>query len=754
MAGKKLVILLILLSSFISHADESEETEGSIFDFFGEAKITPGEEEVRNANIQAEEEKEGGQIQSNAQSEPTGSDEVTETAVHSVEAESVVIPQGDSLTESEASQTVEDNSIRVVNSDAELDIDSSEKTAENGLGEVIRDMSELNEGLKQENEKYREENAILEKELSNAMSKLESYRIDEEMEIEQMSKELEILDSYNKQLKHSAKDAHQQKAKMSESLKQVQKDGYYKEYQEDEEDEEDDDDDDEPALEASDAMIYIIGIGFLFLFLHTCRMTLGYNIDSHLTPTLYNLFVDVTILALLTTLTALVDYSDVLDEDKIDFTMIMVGLAVFILCWFFLGIWLIVAAQSFSRKWVQQESYCHPSTKGLKHAYEIEYADYMVSRKKTSSFKVARNNLQYAVMRQLFICPVFVPPMTENYLRSDFDLSEYLSRSLAEVVSNAFKLSWLGYIMIIMAIITWRLIIFTDEMIQIILLWVIPLVITFICGLLIKHLLDVYYFLVPYVDDVHEINLPEENYGRDPSMNINAVPKPAYLHGHIKSLGDENNYIRCLFWRTHPLKLTCAHIFAGRFPNRHELLFWFDFFGPKFIMGLLQGLCVILTCWITVIIFYYIPMLYEEMDWIGVVLVVLACMFWMFIAGFLVPETFRSLCLTTKIELMKDRAIIEQVVLKTKNERALKSVKLYRQFKMLYRNMKGPSADSAQYMSEMFKFLDEVFLLVADPETRKIHISQLDELLLLCGMNLYEDELRLLAKECEPVSYK
>lgn len=746
MGGIKLAFLVILLSYALTSDDESEETEGSIFDFFGEAKITQGEEEVRNANIEKEESEEGGQIESNAESEPTGSDEVTETAVHSEDAENVVIPEGDTQTDAESTESTEDNSIRVVNSDAEVDMDSSEQSAQNGLGEEIRDMSELNEELRQENERYREENSVLEKELSNAVGKLESYRIDEEMEITQMNKELQILDSYNKQLKESVHDLEAKNSKSKKTHTQTEGEIVFEE-------EEDDDDDDEPTLEASDAMIYIIGIGFLFLFLHTCRMTLGYNIDSHLTPTLYNLFVDVTILALLTTLTALMDYSDILDEDKIDFTIIMVGLAVFILCWFFLGIWLIIAAQSFSRKWVQQESYCHPSTKGLKHAYEIEYADYMVNRKKSSSFKAARNNLQYAVMRQLFICPTFVPPMTENYLRSDFDLSEYLSRSLADVVSNAFKLSWLGYIMIIIAIICWRLIIFTDEMIQIILLWVIPLVITIICGLMIRHLLDVYYFLVPYVDDVHEINLPEENYGRDPSMNINSVPKPPYLHGQIKSLGDENNYVRCLCWMTHPLKLTCAHIFAGRFPNRHELLFWFDFFGPKFIIGLLQALCVILTCWVTVIIFYYIPLLYEEMDWIGVVLVVLACVFWMFIAGFLVPETFRSLCLTTKIELMKDRAIIEQVVLKTKNERALKSVKLYRQFKMLYRNMKGPSSDSAQYMTEMFRFLDEVFLLIADPNTRKIHISQLDELLLLCGMSLHEDELRLLAKECEPVKY-
>mmetsp|Transcript_35465 Transcript_35465/g.6392 ORF Transcript_35465/g.6392 Transcript_35465/m.6392 type:complete len:92 (+) Transcript_35465:91-366(+) len=91
-------------------------------------------------------------------------------------------------------------------------------------------------------------------------------------------------------------------------------------------------------------MIYIIGLGFLFLLLHAVRLIVGFSIDSFLYPALYNLFVDVTILALLCTLTSVLDFYNVFDEDKIDFEYLSLGIAFFILAWLLLGLVLILAA--------------------------------------------------------------------------------------------------------------------------------------------------------------------------------------------------------------------------------------------------------------------------------------------------------------------------------------------------------------------------------------------------------------------------
>ena len=91
-------------------------------------------------------------------------------------------------------------------------------------------------------------------------------------------------------------------------------------------------------------MLYVIGIGFLFLLLHAVRFIIGNRLDTFLQPALYNLFVDVTILALLCALTLVLDYYDIFDENHIDFGMLTTGIATFILSWLLLGMVLIIAA--------------------------------------------------------------------------------------------------------------------------------------------------------------------------------------------------------------------------------------------------------------------------------------------------------------------------------------------------------------------------------------------------------------------------
>lgn len=60
-----------------------------------------------------------------------------------------------------------------------------------------------------------------------------------------------------------------------------------------------------------------------------------------------------------------------------------------------------------------------------------------------------------------------------------------------------------------------------------------PLVILIISLLLVKHLYDTYYKLVPYVYDPAQFNLPENNQDRDLEVNLFATPIPPYLLGSL-----------------------------------------------------------------------------------------------------------------------------------------------------------------------------------------------------------------------------
>mmetsp|Transcript_35465 Transcript_35465/g.6390 ORF Transcript_35465/g.6390 Transcript_35465/m.6390 type:complete len:143 (+) Transcript_35465:883-1311(+) len=142
-------------------------------------------------------------------------------------------------------------------------------------------------------------------------------------------------------------------------------------------------------------------------------------------------------------------------------------------------------------------------------------------------------------------------------------------------------------------------------------------------------------------------------------MNIGATKEPPYLQGVIPGREEEEYYSKCLCWNVYPLNMTCSYMFLGRYPNRHEILFWFDFFGPKFMIGMYQAISILLTFWATVIIMYYIQETIEAIEWPGIFLIILSLILWGFISFFLLPEAIRFLTLTSKIEQMKDRNIIE-----------------------------------------------------------------------------------------------
>lgn len=64
-----------------------------------------------------------------------------------------------------------------------------------------------------------------------------------------------------------------------------------------------------------------------------------------------------------------------------------------------------------------------------------------------------RQQIEYCIMRLLFINPVSLPVMTESYLRKDFHFALYLSYCYGKVLSNFFKFSlWLLLIALFLCI--------------------------------------------------------------------------------------------------------------------------------------------------------------------------------------------------------------------------------------------------------------------------------------------------------------
>ena len=520
----------------------------------------------------------------------------------------------------------------------------------------------------------------------------------------------------------------------------------------------DSNDDNADDLEASTDMVYVVALAMLFLLLSTLRVWLGHHIDAYLTSSLYTLFFDIAVLTMLTVVTGVLYHMGWFDRDKIDLKKIVYGLCIFILFWFLLGLWFVLSAQSMARTWFRAEGECM-DLRRVSQNYEDAYLEYNAEegpRIGYRQFAGAQSAMQYAVMRQEFICPTYLPYTTEMFLRSDFNLADYLSKCLGDIIDHALQLTGIGFLVLLICVGTWRLCIYFGFKTELTLFIIIPVVCILTSLILLEKLKSIYFQLVPYVLDPHEFHLPADNFSRNPMMNVEKVPIPPYLTGSLEYLQSPANPYTCCGTPTNPLKLTCAYIFIGKFPNRHELLFWFDSYGPQFVLGMVQGVALILTFWMVVILIYYVPMLFDKLEVWGIMAAIAAVLIWLFAAFYLLPETLRVLTLTSRIEQMKDRRIIDSVIISSRNQRAIKTVQLYRQIKLIYREMsrdegKAEFQGGVALPDTMEKHIQEVFNLTCDVNTQLLEIPQLSDALELCGVTASNDELRVFIWETDAV---
>jgi hypothetical protein len=573
--------------------------------------------------------------------------------------------------------------------------------------------------LMSENQELAQSNEQLEQQLSQVLSLLNTYRLKEVQRLEYYSQEMEKLSDYNIDVNYvlqnyqtpnttdaavTANYTYANDTSNSTLSVFMNSNSSYNE------------------MEISLAMVCILGLGFIFLFFHKLKGIWLLYSGSELNQGIYTLLVDSTILALLWCLVAVLRWFNAFN---LELFKILLGLVFFTFFWVAIGLWLVFVSYLQIQKWKKFENLC------------------VIPGEKSRDLNI------YLIMRLLFISPIYTATVTEAYLRPNFNFAGYLSRSVGDTIHKYFHINWIGYSIVIGILIIWRYGIRNDELYEIIILWAYPGVAFVFSSLILFKLYRVYNKLVPDTL-IQQIEASTIKYQSSDELR-RCIPKPKYLKGKI----DESVLRTCFCCKVHPFKMTCAYLFLSRFPNRHELLFWFDSYGPTLIGIIVQVQIIVQAFWLAATIMYYIPKFIDKANQassiIGPPLVVLASLIWAFTSFYIIPKIFIYLSIITKIELMKDRKIIEDVISDTRNSMTLRTIKIYRQLKMIYREIKGrqEGEEKGQLLHYMKKISEEVFLLVSN-NRKTIHVVDLDEVMNLIGVRLDEDELRLFAKECSP----
>ena len=609
------------------------------------------------------------------------------------DAEEDTIPDGDNATEIEEEEELE-YTIVMDYSDEILNITLSQKDAMNSIGNYILAKSEENSLLFTTNQLLKSDISELEDQLSDAVAKTLDFRVVEEQKLQELAQEMIILSDFNELIIEDPEVA-------GEIL--LESEGNDEETEGNSETDED--------LETNHGFLFVLGLGFLFILLFTLKSSSESLVYKPFQSAIHNLLVNLCILAGMIAIVTLIYYFEYLDEDDIYVETIYTGATLFAIIWLFTGLWLIFVSQGMAITW---EIYEEQLTKE----------------------EPEENNMEYAVMRKLFVINPYLPVASEYALRPDFNFAEYLKRCTSHVLKGVFSLNWLSFLLVVFTIIIWRAILYHSNFIQTIFLWGFPGVLLLLCVISLLKCRKIVKLLVSSSGSHLKIE-----YDYNDKVEI---PVPDYLKGQIPPPKGDLDYASIYL-----LKCTCSYIFLGNYPNRHQLLFWFDSYGVKFMVSLIQATCVSLCLWLTVISLYYLPILHEEADDLGIAILVTGGLLFLLMAGFLIPLWIKYITIASNVEMMRNYEVIREVIENTQGDRDLRNSRLYVQFRSLWRDMiRGENIEKLEKLTgNIQRIAGEAFGI--ESENGFLHYSKMGAALRRIGIVMDNEQFRVFLKDCE-----
>ncbi|EAR90259.2 transmembrane protein, putative (macronuclear) [Tetrahymena thermophila SB210] len=394
--------------------------------------------------------------------------------------------------------------------------------------------------------------------------------------------------------------------------------------------------------------------GFLFFLIFLIVYFLALSIKNQIKTTLKmklfrlinNILGDISIILFISSLILIINYYDGFSflDSYLYLDSLCMAIAIFSIIWLFIGVYNILVSQTQSKIWREYEKQI-PNRKVIKNDYEnlhmlINHSRYypenrieqvVYTSQQYTELKVKRDILEYFLMRQEFIAPSYQPTCTENFLREDFDFSNYLIRCLGELGKQVFKIN--GYSMIILIfLIGLRLFLsWLDEEndYSFYIMSSIPLIIMLFLIVFLRKVMINYRMLVNIVDSPVEVKFTEFEKNRDPMANIDRLRQPQYL---LLPYDLESQY------------------------NQHEKLFWFN--KPEISYQFIHIPLFIQSVWMIEMLYeYYTPKIY-----LYYLLLSLSVGFSFISVFILIPALFYYVTIVTNIQMLKKKQIIQKVV--------------------------------------------------------------------------------------------
>lgn len=585
-------------------------------------------------------------------------------------------------------------------SKTQVDVSSSYSDASNSIYLSLDTKKSVHKDLYSKNKALLTEYSALKTLLEDLNEKIEDYKNYSESDLTEIKDKVSTMDDYNWLIvKEGTQKVEKKKAEGNDS--------YYNKGENDDEDEVEEDKD-----EISLTSVFVIGIGIVVLVVMSGKNSLEKVLDTSFRLPLYTFYENLAILLILNAITVLLYYTDPFSE--LSFSEVLTGLAVFTLIYAVISVLTLFVCQGFVLTWRKYESQIPDIEDSLK-SQEIDLGS-------------AKKALKYYFTKSLFLHSPYIGSI---YRIKYFDFSEYLGKCMGQLIHSHFSMTLLGYTLTLTTILLYRVLLLYTYPYESLILLSYPILFTFLLLIVLFKLTSICNKLMPKVtpDSVEDFEIG----------NFETLPKPSYLNGAIPSLSASPR--TCFFLNIHPGKLTCSYLFTKIVPNRHDMLFWLDIFGPQILKYTLQGTNLTLHLWLTLYFLQFIqgsktnPLLY------------ISPISYLINTLILNPLIIRQLTLSTSIEMHKNKDQIESVQVQQKIFKSFLVLKIYRQAKMIFRNLYMDN--KYQDLTEFQKgFIEEIFKIYLKGEL--LDIFYLEDVLALAGCELQDDELRLFARECKP----
>jgi len=404
-------------------------------------------------------------------------------------------------------------------------------------------------------------------------------------------------------------------------------------------------------------------------------------------------------------------------------------------------------------------------------------------------------------MRQAFIYPVELPILTEAFLRRDFNFSMYIGYCITDFLSDIIGfISLRVYFFLAMLFGLYRLVETMDVKPSSGFVYSVPIICLVILMMWHWHLTSVYKYLIAEIDPPSEIRFQVDIDIRDPYDHLNKIPSPPYLRsgyddnqprrdareetdsegedsdeeiqqtkrpsdpdGINDDLNDTGMIDDSILGAVQNQKKADDGMFKSgqRFfsidQNRHERLFWLGKVGVGTQKFIIQGCYITLILWLAAIIggdgydrFYVF-----DKEPIDISIMVISILTAIFIILYYFPIVMFQYVLDTSIQMMKRKDHIEMVVREQKNQRHLRSMRMYQVFKLIRRELieaLPEDVEDKQLPYNHQKLLKENYDLIkddADEREGMIDVDRLEDFYHLNGDKLKKLESYLLIRKAD-----